>query len=179
MAHWRCQGLQTLSNRPTYDAAKHLLQPSPVPSEAVAAAHACADAFAQAEKAAWDVFQDSQLAYEHPVHEQLDVLEVYADSDNRLTQAILSLGGRARRFTVRDGDLSTIEGQRRLWGCTPRDAAQARLDESQLSRMVLLEHAREPRKLPKCVRHAARTLSTCSCVPRYFSGKRTVADTSI
>ena len=104
-----------MSNRPTYDAAKHLLQPSPVPSEAVAAAHACADAFAQAEKAAWDVFQDSQLAYEHPVHEQLDVLEVYADSDNRLTQAILSLGGRARRFTVRDGDLSTIEGQRRLW----------------------------------------------------------------
>ena len=95
--------------------AKHLLQPSPISADSAVAAHACSDAFVRAGKAAWDVFQDSQLAYERPVLERLNVLEVYAAKDSRLTQSILSLGGKAQRFTSSDGGLKTIEGQRRLW----------------------------------------------------------------
>ena len=101
--------------REELDDAKRLLQSSVASTFALVANQACAKAFAQAEQTAWDVFQDSQLAYQRPVNEQLDVLEVYAAKDSRLTQAIQSWGGRARRFTKSDGDLRTIEGQRALW----------------------------------------------------------------
>ncbi|CAE7231149.1 GIP [Symbiodinium sp. CCMP2592] len=68
-----------------------------------------------AEQTAWDVFQDSQLAYQRPVGDQLDVLEVYAAADSRLTPSVQAIGGKARWFTIADGDLRTIEGQRLLW----------------------------------------------------------------
>ena len=96
--------------------AKAFLMPSQVHSSAANVADACADAFAKAEKTAWDVFQDSQLAYQRPVAgEQLDVLEVYAAEDSRITQEVRALGGKARRFTCKDGDLRSVEGQRCLW----------------------------------------------------------------
>ena len=95
--------------------AQHLLQPSSILQTAATAVDACSDAFIRAKKTAWDAFQDSQLAYQCPVREQLDVLEIYSASDSRLSEAVRTLGGKAQRFTLGDGDLRTIEGQRKLW----------------------------------------------------------------
>ena len=92
-----------------------MLQPSPVGSRALTVAEACTDAYARAEEAAWAAFQDSQLKYGIPSGRQLDLLEVYAYEDSQLTQRVQKLGGTARRFTISDGDLSTPEGQRKLW----------------------------------------------------------------
>lgn len=43
--------------------------------------------------------------------DSIDLLEVYASDQSRLTQAIRDRGGRSLRFTKEDGDLSTFEGQ--------------------------------------------------------------------
>ena len=37
---------------------------------------------------------------------------MYAAEDSRLTQEVRALGGKARRFTCKDGDLRSVEGQR-------------------------------------------------------------------
>ena len=71
-------------------------------------------AYLQAEESAWLVFQDSELAYGLPKHRQLDLLEVYAGQDSRLTTAVRDAGGLAERFTLADGDLTTPEAQRKL-----------------------------------------------------------------
>ena len=84
------------------------------------AGDACANAFNKAQCAAWDVFQDSMLAYQQPAVHQLDVLEIYANPDSRLTETVNQLGGRAQRFTAADGDLATSEGQRALWDLLQR-----------------------------------------------------------
>ena len=70
--------------------------------------------YLQAEEKAWVVFQDSELSYNLPTRPQLDLLEVYAGSDSRLTTAVRDAGGRAERFTIADGDLTTPEAQRKL-----------------------------------------------------------------
>ena len=44
----------------------------------------------------------------------IDLLEVYASENSRLTQAVQDLGGKSLRFTKADGDLSTKEGQIKL-----------------------------------------------------------------
>ena len=109
----------TVSNpsdlRNELQAATAMLQPSGIVSDAHAIASACADAYARAEDAAWAVYQDSQLSYGVPQGEQLDLLEIYANDDSLLTSWVQKLGGRARRFTRADGDLSSPEGQRKLW----------------------------------------------------------------
>ena len=84
------------------------------------ATKACWHAFTAAEEAAWDVFQDSMLQYGQASREPLDLLEIYAESDSRLTQAVNDAGGRARRFTRQDGDLSSIEGHRLLYDMIQR-----------------------------------------------------------
>ena len=71
--------------------------------------------FARAEAVAWDTFQDSLLNYDLPTEERLDLLEVYAYADSRLTDMIRQHGGKAERFTKADGDLATVEGQRKLF----------------------------------------------------------------
>ena len=48
---------------------------------------------------------------EQTVPHRLDLLEVYASDSSRLTSEIIRQGGRAKRFTVSNGDLSTFEGQ--------------------------------------------------------------------
>ena len=70
---------------------------------------------AQAQVTSWETFEDSLLAYSKPTEPQLDLLEVCARPDSRLTQEMLDGGGRAQRFTPEVGDLSTVEGQRVLW----------------------------------------------------------------
>ena len=45
---------------------------------------------------------------------QLDLLEVYAQTDNRLSSEVSRLGGRSKRFTRQDGDLSQFSGQVQL-----------------------------------------------------------------
>ena len=95
--------------------ASSLLTSSDVTSIAQDAAVACANAYARAEDAAWAVYQDSQLSYGVPKGKQLDLLEVYAYDNSQLTSWVNRLGGKARRFTRTDGDLSSPEGQRRLW----------------------------------------------------------------
>ena len=84
------------------------------------ATKACWHAFTAAEEAAWDVFQDSMFQYGQASREPLDLLEIYAESDSRLTQAVNDAGGRARRFTRQDGDLSSIEGHRLLYDMIQR-----------------------------------------------------------
>ena len=93
---------------------------SDLPVVAQAAADACTTAFQQVENAAWNVYQDSLLSYNQPCEPQLDLLEVYAGPDSRLTEWVRSQGGRARRFTEKDGDLATADGQRQLWNLLQR-----------------------------------------------------------
>ena len=89
--------------------------PKGLSQESIEAEDQCWLAFQQAEEAAWDVFQDSLLAYGDASESRLDLLEVYAYSDSRLTECVNQLGGRAKRFTKADGDLSTIQGQKKLY----------------------------------------------------------------
>ena len=44
----------------------------------------------------------------------IDLLEVYASEDSRLTKAVEDLGGKSLRFTKQDGDLSTFDGRVKL-----------------------------------------------------------------
>ena len=44
----------------------------------------------------------------------ITLLEVYADPNSRLREMVVKLGFKAERFTKEDGDLSTVEGQRKL-----------------------------------------------------------------
>ena len=46
--------------------------------------------------------------------EGITLLEVYAETNSRLSEMVIKLGGKAERFTKEDGDLSTVEGQRKL-----------------------------------------------------------------
>ena len=61
----------------------------------------CWEAFRCAEEAAWEVFPDSMLTYGVPQDEQLDLLELYAYPDSRLTECMREVGGRAMRFSQR------------------------------------------------------------------------------
>ena len=45
---------------------------------------------------------------------QVDLLEVYAQPNSRLSEEVIRQGGRAERFTIEHGDLSTFEGQMQL-----------------------------------------------------------------
>ena len=81
---------------------------------------ACWEAFRGAEEAAWEVFQDSMLTYGFPQEPQLDLLEIYAYPDSRLTACVQESGGKAMRFTKLDGDLSTAIGQKKLWDLMQR-----------------------------------------------------------
>ena len=45
----------------------------------------------------------------------LDLLEIYCEEDSNLTSVFTSLGMKAKRFTRKDGDLSTQAGQEKLW----------------------------------------------------------------
>lgn len=45
----------------------------------------------------------------------LDLLEIYCEGESNLTSVFTSLGMRAKRFTKKDGDLSTQEVQEKLW----------------------------------------------------------------
>lgn len=47
--------------------------------------------------------------------EGVDLLEAYCDEESQLTKHVIQRGGRAVRFTKRDGDLSAPEGQEILW----------------------------------------------------------------
>eukprot|EP00435_Cladocopium_sp_Y103_P051036 s1582_g15.t1 len=44
----------------------------------------------------------------------IDLLEIYASPQSRLTDEVIKKGGTAKRFTLQDGDLSTFEGQIKL-----------------------------------------------------------------
>ena len=52
--------------------------------------------------------------HEQPAPHSIDLLEVYASDTSRLTSEVIRQGGRAKRFTKEDGDLSTFEGQCKL-----------------------------------------------------------------
>ena len=45
----------------------------------------------------------------------LDLLEVYCEPDSNLTNVLNTMGLKAKRFTVQDGDLSTAAGREKLW----------------------------------------------------------------
>ena len=48
-------------------------------------------------------------------NQPIDLLEVYCGENSQITQQIKKLGGRAIRFTFKDGDLSTPRGIEKLW----------------------------------------------------------------
>ena len=57
-----------------------------------------------------------QTGVSDPGHNRpIDCLEVYCFADSQLTKQIESLGGKAVRFTRKDGDLTTPEGVKKLW----------------------------------------------------------------
>ena len=49
------------------------------------------------------------------VNKRVDLLEIYCEKDSQLTKVCNMKGGRALRFTKEDGDLTTEEGQKKLW----------------------------------------------------------------
>ena len=51
----------------------------------------------------------------HPISRPVDLLEVYCEEGSQITQQINRSGGRALRFTKKDGNLSTAEGINKLW----------------------------------------------------------------
>jgi hypothetical protein len=51
--------------------------------------------------------------YQQPT---LDLLEVYAYQNSRMTNWVRSKGGKSMRFSLEDGDLSSEEGRRKLFG---------------------------------------------------------------
>ena len=104
-----------LQLRQELEASRDWLEAPTLFSEASKAVEACLQAFSQAQVTSWETFEDSLLAYSKPTEPQLDLLEVCARPDSRLTQEMLDGGGRAQRFTPEVGDLSTVEGQRVLW----------------------------------------------------------------
>ncbi|CAE7708982.1 GIP [Symbiodinium sp. CCMP2592] len=88
----------------------------PLKQAAVRAAHACAEAVLRAE----EVHRQSQLMWSSPNVPLLDLLEIHASPDSRLTSEINRCGGSARRFTTLDGDLATEQGQQCLWDLVKR-----------------------------------------------------------
>ena len=95
--------------------AQRLLDGSTLPQQADGSMVALDNAFHSVQEVLWDTFADSLLSYNQPTESQLDLLEVYAYPDSRLTEAVRECGGRAQRFTRQDGDLSTVAGQRALY----------------------------------------------------------------
>ena len=71
------------------------------------------------EKSIYQANQILQEAFMSPAwsvpHRQCVLLEIYADLNSPLTNAVQAMGHFALRFTRQDGDLSTTEGQRKLW----------------------------------------------------------------
>ena len=56
----------------------------------------------------------SQTLKEMKPKKQVDLIEVYAEPNSRLAQAVINMGGTALRFTREDGDLGTYDGQCKL-----------------------------------------------------------------
>ena len=48
------------------------------------------------------------------------LLEIYANNNSPLTEAVQRLGYKAMRFTKEDGDLATFAGRQKLWGLIER-----------------------------------------------------------
>ena len=66
---------------------------------------------------AYELHMMNQCRHHMPIqgHKPIDLLEVYASSSSRLTNEVNKRGGVAKRFTFEDGDLSTTEGQIKLF----------------------------------------------------------------
>ena len=128
----------------------------------------CWEAFRCAEEAAWDVFQDSMLTYGVPQSEQLDLLEIYAYPDSRLTECMREIGGRAMRFTLRDGDLSGYGIS--CSGLSPETSGW--LPSARHGVPGLLSMHLEAPKLPRKYTKSGKQIRlTCVCVPVSASGK--------
>ena len=48
--------------------------------------------------------------------DQIDLLEIYCEPNSQLSKQVQRMGGKSLRFTKDDGDLSTPDGQQKLWG---------------------------------------------------------------
>ena len=66
---------------------------------------------------AYELHMMNQCRHHMPIHSHkpIDLLEVYASNSSRLTEEVNKRGGVAKRFTFEDGDLSTTEGQIKLF----------------------------------------------------------------
>ncbi|CAL1136285.1 unnamed protein product [Cladocopium goreaui] len=67
---------------------------------------------------AYELHMMNQCRHHMPIqgHKPIDLLEVYASNSSRLRDEVNKRGGVAKRFTFEDGDLSTTEGQIKLFG---------------------------------------------------------------
>ena len=66
---------------------------------------------------AYELHMMNQCRHHMPIHSHkpIDLLEVYASNSSRLTEEVNKRGGVAKRFTFEDGDLSTTQGQIKLF----------------------------------------------------------------
>jgi len=66
---------------------------------------------------AYELHMMNQCRHHMPIqgHKPIDLLEVYASNSSRLRDEVNKRGGVAKRFTFEDGDLSTTEGQIKLF----------------------------------------------------------------
>ena len=96
---------------PASPASPKVSQPESAAQSLQDAAQACAAAIERAEA----VHQDSMRLCGPVSSPRIDLLEVYAYPDSRITSSLNQLGGKAVRFTRQDGDLATQAGQQKLW----------------------------------------------------------------
>ena len=75
--------------------AQRLLDGSTLPQQADGSMVALDNAFHSVQEVLWDTFADSLLSYNQPTESQLDLLEVYAYPDSRLTEAVRECRGRS------------------------------------------------------------------------------------
>ena len=160
--------------------AQRLLAESSLQQQADGMKSAMEEGYQNVQEVLWDTFSDSLLSYSCPVGTQLDLLEIYAYPDSRLTEAINEMGGHAQRFTRQDGDLSTPAGQRRLYELLQRTqpkhiwmAPNAVCGVPGRTSMVL-----EAPRLTLSYRQTVRGIaSICACVRESMHGRRQEAAT--
>ncbi len=65
----------------------------------------------------WDYLSKKPQASTKDHRFRWHLLEVYCSQDSQLTKQAINLGFKARRFTLKDGDLSTQDGRFKLYDC--------------------------------------------------------------
>ena len=68
-------------------------------------------------KEMWDYLSSKPQASQKNRKPKWHLLEVYCSQDSQLTNQAIKMGFKAKRFSMKDGDLSTQSGRFKLYDC--------------------------------------------------------------